>query len=222
MSDAPPSAPQTAATQTSATSPTPEPKRKPGRVIGVLIFLWAFWMGWHGWENYSSSKAESKRAEWEDKTIAPRMTVLRQKLEEIESRPTKTVDDYIANTLEISPIVDEAKGLDQRRMELIRRFKEAYKDNPSDLRMADYMARLSQTDDRLISLLGEEVDRAKAMKDLPASKRLDYYNANIPTIKDKEAQVMKDWLAIAKDAKEKGIPLPGYVQQAIPKTDSSN
>ncbi len=150
------------------------------------------------------------------------MAVLRQKLGQIGSRPTKTVDDYIANTLEISPIVDEAKGLDKRQMEMIGRFKKAFADNASDLRAADYMTRLSQTDDQLIWLLGEEVDCAKAMKELPTSGRLDYYNANVPAIKDKEAQVMKDWMAIAKDAKDKGIPLPGYVQQAMPRTESSD
>lgn len=216
MSDAAP--PST----TQSTIAPPTPKKKPGRIIAALVFLWAFWMGWHGWESYSESKAESKRAEWQDKTIAPRMAVLRQKLGEIESRPTKTLDDYIGNTLEISPIIDEAKGLDKRQMEMIGRFKKAFADNASDLRAADYMTRLSQTDDQLIWLLGEEVDCAKAMKDLPASKRLDYYNANVPAIKDKEAQLTKDWMGIAKDAKDKGIPLPGYVQQAMPRTDSSN
>ena len=217
MNEAPPSAPQT-----TVVPPTPEPKKKPGRIIAVLVFLWAFWMGWHGWESYSESKSESKRAEWEDKTIAPRMAVLRQKLSEIESRPTKTVDDYIANTLEISPIVDEAKGLDRRQMEMIGRFKQAYQGNTGDMRAADYMERLSRTDDQLIQLLGNEVDCAKAMVDLSAAKRLDYYDANVIPLKDKEAQVMKDWLAIVRDAKDKNVPVPGYAQEALPKTTSDN
>jgi len=215
MSDEPKSAPPT-----SVAPQTPEPRKKKGKIIGIFVFLWAFWLGWNGWESYFS-KSESKHADWEDKTIAPRMAVLRQKLGEIESRPVKTVDGYVANTIEISPIVEEAKGLDKRQTEMIARFKQAHQDNTSDIRMADYMARLSKTDDDLISLLGDEVDCAKAMRDLPASKRLDYYNAHVLPIKDKEAQAFKDWLAIAQDAKAKGIQLPGYIEQTLPKTSSN-
>jgi hypothetical protein len=201
MTDEQPSAAQPSI----ATPKAPEPKKKTGRIIGIFVFLWAFWMGWHGWESYSSKSDEAKRAQWQDKTIAPRMALLRQKLGEIESRPVKNADDYIANTLEISPIVEEAKGLDRRQMEMIGRFKQTYQDNAGDMRMADYMTRLSETDDHLILLIGDEVDCAKAMRDLPASKRLDYYNANVPRIKEKEAQVMKTGWPLRRRRKRKGF-----------------
>jgi hypothetical protein len=51
MSAAPPSPPQADL----ATTKPPEPKKKAGRIIGILVFLWAFWIGWHGWESYSST-----------------------------------------------------------------------------------------------------------------------------------------------------------------------
>lgn len=59
-------------------------------------------MGWSGWKSNSSKPINNVRG-WEDKTIAPRVAVLRQKVAAIESRPAKTVDEYVANTLEIEP-----------------------------------------------------------------------------------------------------------------------
>jgi hypothetical protein len=163
-------------------------------------------MGWNGWKPFTSS--EKARSQWEDKTIAPRAAVLRQKLSEIESRPVKTVDDYVSNTLETKAVVDEAKGLTQRQMAMIAHFKQAYSDNASDGRMADYMMRLTEKDEQLMQLLADEIDRANTIKGLPAPNRLAYYDANVPPIKEKEAQIMRDWMAITKEAKANGIPLP--------------
>jgi hypothetical protein len=182
-------------------------KKRRGLTVGsILVFLWAFWMGWNGWKPFTSS--EKARSQWEDKTIAPRAAVLRQKLSEIESRPVNTVDDYVSNTLETKAVVDEAKGLTQRQMAMIAHFKQAYPDNASDGRMADYMMRLTEKDEQLMQLLADEIDRANTIKGLPAPNRLAYYDANVPPIKEKEAQIMRDWMAITKEANANGIPLP--------------
>ena len=170
-------------------------------------------MGWHGWKPFTSS-SEKSSFQWEDKTIAPRTAVLRQKLVEIESRPVNTVDDYVSNTLETQPIVDEAKNLMQRQTAMIARFRQAYPDNTGDGRMADYVLRLTEKDEQLMQLLTDEIGCANAMKGLPAPNRLAYYDANVPPIKEKEAQVVKDWVAITNEAKANGIPLPPNLSQS--------
>lgn len=203
-------------------SPTTVPKKKKRKVIwGILVFLWAFWMGWSGWKNFFPKPEAQSFAQWEDKSIAPKVAELRQKLAAVEARPINTVDDYVANTLETWPIVDEAKGLTRRQMAMIARFKQAYPGNAGDARTADYMMRLTGKDEQLIYLLADEVQCAKDLKALPASKRLAYYNANVPPIKDKEAQLMKEWVAIAKDAKANGIPLPAYVDPSAGQLDKN-
>jgi hypothetical protein len=169
-------------------------------------------MGWHSWN--SSTSSEKPRLQWEDKTIAPRTAVLRQKLSEIESRPVSTLDDYVSNTLETQAIVEEAKNLIQRQMVMITRFKEANTDNASDGRMADYGMRLTEKDEQLMQLLTDEIGCANTMKGLPAPKRLAYYKANVAPIKEKEAQVVKEWMVIAKEAKANGIPLPSGLDQS--------
>ena len=136
---------------------------------------------------------------------------MRQKLAAIDARPVNTVDDYIANTLETEPIVDEGKSLTNKQLAMVERFKQANSDDTADMLAADYFKKLTEKDGQLLSLLGDEVECAKSLKALPADSRLDYYNANVLPIKDKEGQVMKDWLAIAKDAKARGVPLPSYV-----------
>lgn len=205
---------QANATASGSPTPTTVPKKKKGKVLPILLFLWAFWLGWVGWKNSSPKQPEAKTfAQWEDKSIAPRVAELRQKLAALEARPINTVDDYIANTSETSPIVDEAKGLTRRQMVMIAQFKQAYPDNKGDGRAADYWMRLTEKDEQLIYLLADEIQCAKDLKALPAAKRLAYYRTTVPPIKDKEAQVMKDWFAIANDAKANGIPLPADVDQ---------
>jgi succinate dehydrogenase flavin-adding protein (antitoxin of CptAB toxin-antitoxin module) len=122
-----------------------------------------------------------------------------------------TIDDYIANTLETWAIVDEGKGLTRQQMAMIARFKQAYPDNASDMRMADYTMKLTEKDEQLMYLLADEIQCAKDLKALPAAKRLAYYNKKVPPIKEKEAQVMKEWFEIATDAKANGVPLPAYL-----------
>jgi len=127
---------------------------------------------------------EKARSQWEDKTIAPRAAVLRQKLSEIESRPVNTVDDYVSNTLETKAVVDEAKGLTQRQMAMIAHFKQAYPDNASDGRMADYMMRLTEKDEQLSSY--SPMKSTVRTPSRPTSpNRLAYYDANVPPIKEK-------------------------------------
>jgi hypothetical protein len=183
-------------------------KKKRSELITAFMFLWAFGLGWTAWRNFSPKTQMSKAPQWEDKTIAPRVAVLRQKLSAIGARPVPTVDDYVANTLETWPIIEEAKGLVRQQMVMIARFKRAYPSDSRDARMADYMMRLTEKDEQFMYLLGDEVDCARTIKSLAPEKRLAYYNAHIPPIKDKEAQLAKDFFAITNDAKANGIPLP--------------
>jgi hypothetical protein len=182
--------------------PSANKKGKRITVASVFVFLWALWMGWHSWN--SSTSSEKPRLQWEDKTIAPRTAVLRQELSEIESRPVSTLDDYVSNTLETQAIVEEAKNLIQRQMVMITRFKEANTDNASD---ADYGMRLTEKDEQLMQLLTDEIGCANTMKGLPASKRLAYYKANVVPVKEKEAQVVKEWMVIAKEAEGERHPV---------------
>jgi len=190
----------------SATPPTPK-KKKRNLLLSVFGFLWAFWFGWSGWKNFSPKSESGSPEQWEDKTIAPRVAVLRQQLAAIEARPINTVDDYVAHTLETQPIVDEAKGLTQRQMTMFARFKQAHQNN-ADVQLLDYMMKLAEKDEQLMYLLADEIQCAKDLKALPESKRLAYYRTSVPQIKDKERQLAQDWLAITKDAKAQGISLP--------------
>lgn len=204
---------QTKAT-TAPPAPSTAPKKKSGKVvITILAFLGGFWLAWSDWKSSPRPEAKSS-AQWKDTSIAPRVAELRQKLAAIEARPVSTVDDYISNTLETQPIVDEGKGLTEKQMAMIARFKQAYPNDTGDALAANYTMRLTEKDEQLLSLFTDEIDCAKKLKGLPASARVAYYNANVLPIKDKEGQVVKEWFAIAKDAKANGVPLPAYVDHS--------
>jgi len=206
---------QSAEVSPASVASTAAPKRKKGWrgwLFSILVFLWGFWFLGSGWKHFTPKTEVISFGQWQDKTIAPRIAALRQKLAEIESRPINTVDEYIVITLETGTIVDEAKDLIRQEMGMIARFKQAYPDNAADARVADYMMRLTEKDEQFIYLLADEIECAKHLKALPVRRRVAYYTANVLPIKDKETQLMKDWLAIAKDAKAKGVPLPPYDQ----------
>lgn len=183
-------------------------KKKVITVGTVLLFLWGFWMAW------SPKPATKDSEQWQDKTIAPRVAELRQKLAVIESRPMNTVDDYIANTLETQPIVDEGKSLTKKQLSMIERFKQANSDDTADMLTADYVEKLTEKDEQLLTLFSDEIKCAESIKALPQPARLAYYNSNVLPIKGKEEQVVKESFAIAKDAKANGVPLPAYVNQS--------
>jgi hypothetical protein len=202
-------------------SPPVTKRKKAGLLVSTLVVLWGIRMGWSGWSN-STPKPEPSYAQWQDKTIAPRVEVLRQRLAAIESRPDSNVDDYIANTLETWPIVDEAKGLIREQKAMIARFRRTYSDNVGDERVADHMMKLTEKDEQLMSLLAEEIECAKRLKALPAPQRLAYYNSNVPPIKEKEKQVMNERLAVVNDAKANGVPLPPNVDQSAAQPDKKS
>jgi hypothetical protein len=202
----------------SAALPTVPNGRKAWVLGGTFLFLWAFWIGLSGWKNLPP-KAESTTEHWQDKTIALRVAVLRQELAAIEARPIKTVDDYVSNTLETEPIVDEGKLLARKQLIMIARFKNNYQYDAGDVREADYATKLTEKDEQLMYLLGDEIHCAKDLQALPAARRIAYYKANVPPIKDKEAQVAKDWFVIANDARASGVPLPAYDSHSVSQPD---
>jgi len=185
----------------------PSKGKKAGVLVTVLFFIWAFWMGWSRLKD-QPSKSEAASESWQDKTIAPRVAVLRQQLAAIEARRIETVDDYIANTLETEPIIEEGKVLTRKQLIMIAKFKQDYQSNAGDLRAADYARKLTEKDEQLMYLLADEIQYAKDLQALPSAKRIAYYKAYIPSVKDKEAQLVRDWVAIANDAKANGVPLP--------------
>ena len=145
---------------------------------------------------------------------APRVAALRQQYAAIAARPVKTIDDYVANTLETEPIVDEGKLLARKQLIMIARFKQDYRDNAGDGRAADYFMKLTEKDEQLMYLFADKIHCARTLQALPSGKRAAYYKENVPLIKDKEAQVVKDWFAIANDAKINGVPLPADASKA--------
>ena len=158
---------------------------------------------------------------WKDPTLAPRIQTLRERLATIEARPVNNINEYIDKTIDTWSIVDESKGLVRRQMALIANFKRTYSDNKKDVTAADYMMRLTQKDEEILYLLGDEVECARKLKAMPAGERKAYFDENVPQIKTKETQVLQEWLMIAREAKEKGVVLPAHVEQILPGTGGS-
>jgi hypothetical protein len=198
-------------------SPTASNKKKGSLLVTIIVGLCAFWYGWNG----GKVKSQDDPEQWVDKSLAPRLAVLRQQLSAIEARPMNTVNDYISNTLETSPIVDEGKGLIAKQIVMIARFKFRHTDNATDVKAADYWLHLTEKDSQLMDLLSDEVQCAKDLKAVPVAKRMGYYNATVLPIKDKESQVVKDWYAVLKDARANGVPLPANIDQPTPQQTSS-
>jgi hypothetical protein len=177
-------------------------------------FVVAFGLGLSFYSNQPTKQAVSAEVRAQDKAANARAKVLQQQLSEIGERPVATIDDYIKNTFDAAPIIDEAKSLVPLQMASVDHFKLEHASNNTDAMTFDYAMRMFQKDGELLSLLGNEIYCARALQAMPSAKRLAYYNENVLPLKRKEQQVAKEWAAIAKEAASKGAPWPDYVTKA--------
>jgi hypothetical protein len=149
----------------------------------------------------------------QDKATTARAKVLQQKLSEIGTRPSVTIDDYIKNTFDAAPIIDEAKTLIPLQMAAVDRFKQAHPGDAKVAMTADYALRMFQKDAELMSLLGNEIYCARALQALPSAKQVAYYNENVLPLKEKEQQAGREWAALANEAAAKGVGWSDYVNK---------
>ena len=192
---------------------TPEESPKKGLPWYVWVGFVVLGLGW-GLNSYLNQPAKppaNSEAHAQDKATNARVKVLQQQLGEIGERPSATVDDYIKNTLDATPIIDEARGLIPLQMASVERVKREHPDDPKVAMVADYALRMFQKDAELMSLMGNEVYCARALQALPSAKQMAYYNENVLPLKEKERQAGREWAALANEASAKGVAWSDYV-----------
>jgi len=140
--------------------------------------------------------------------------MLQQQLAEIEQRPAATIDDYIRNTIDAAPIIEEAKSLVPLQIASISHFQQEHASSEKDAMVATYALRMFQKDGEILSLMGSEIYCARALQALPSARRVAYYNENVMALKKKEQQAGKEWAAIAKEAADKGVSWSDAVTNA--------
>lgn len=193
------------------------PLKKRKWYLQVLFFLLAFWWGYSVlsgvWQRAGSPP--STPAEEERHKAWARASFLQQELSEIRARPNPTVDDYIKNTLETAPLIDEAKALIPFQRASAVHLKEIHPDNSADVMAAEYGARLVDKGEQLLYLMGNEVDCARALEFVPKDKRSAYYQDKVSPLKDKERQVGKEFYAIVMEGQAKGVPWPDSMVKSV-------
>jgi hypothetical protein len=181
----------------------PSKKKKSWYVSAGFIVLC---IGWGLISHFNHSEIQEQ-----DKATTARAKVLQQQLSEIGARPSSTIDDYIKNTLDAAPIIDEAKSLIPLQMAAVNRFKQEHSDDPKAAMTADYASQMFQKDAELMSLLGNEISCARALQTLPGAQQGAYYNDNVLPLKQKEQQAGREWAALAKESAAKGVSWSEYV-----------
>jgi hypothetical protein len=192
------------------TQPEPQQKRR-SWYVWAIGFVVAFGFGLNFYLNEPAKTAANPSVRAQEQATAARVKVLQQKLDEIEARPIPTIDDYIKNTFDAAPVIDEAMSLVPLQMASVDRFKQEHASNTAVAMTADYALRMFQEDRELLSLMGNEINCARALQALLSGKRLAYYRENVLPLKEKEQRAGKEWAAIAKEAASKGVPWPDYV-----------
>jgi hypothetical protein len=192
---------------------TPEepPKKKMSWYVWAGFIALGVGWGMNSYLNQPAKQSANPEIQAQDKATTARAKALQQQLAEIGARPNSTIDDYINNTLDAAPIIDEAKGLIPLQIASVDRFKQEHPDDPKVAMTADYALRMFQKDAELMSLLGDEVYCARALQALPSTKQIAYYNENVLPLKQKEQQAGKEWAALANEAAAKGVSWSDYV-----------
>lgn len=144
-----------------------------------------------------------------------RASFLQQELSEIRARPNPTVDDYIKNTLDTAPLIDEAKALIPFQRASGMHLKEVHPDKSADVMVADYVVRLVDKGEQLLYLMGNEVDCARALNFVPTNKRFAYYQDKVLPLKEKERQVGRELYAIVMEGQAKGVPWPDSMIKSV-------
>jgi hypothetical protein len=192
---------------------TPEepPKKNRNWYVWVIGFVVAFGWGLSSYINQPAEHSANVEVRARDKETSARAKVLQQQLAEIGARPNGTIDDYIRNTVDAAPIIDEAKQLIPLQIASVDRFKQEHPGDATAAMTADYALRMFQKDAELMSLLGNEIYCARALQALPSGKQAAYYSENVLPIKEKEQQAGREWAALAKEAAAKGVTWSDYV-----------
>jgi hypothetical protein len=137
-------------------------KKNRGWYVLVLGLIVGFGWGMRSYLDEPPKHPVSAEEQAQDKATNARAKALQKQLTEIGARPGSTIDDYIKNTLDAAPIIEEAKGLIPLQTASVDRFKREHPDDPKVALVADYALRMFQKDAELMSLMGNEVYCASA------------------------------------------------------------
>lgn len=145
----------------------------------------------------------------------PSNAELRRQLIEVDVAGATSIDDYlrrIALVAEIVPKMEKAYQIgDLRRAEL----KKKYRNRPDLLRLIGAIEKVNEFDKEGLSLLKEEVSRAKWLGELPAGKQQRYFDEQIAPLRKKMLEVAQKEVEFAREMKRQGLALPPDVSEAI-------
>lgn len=189
-------------------------RKSGGSYARIVGFIGAFGLGFGVYSSQPAKKPASAEVQALDGATSAKIRVLQQRLAEIGQRRTATIDDYIRNTTDAAPIIEEAKGLVPLQMASVDRFKREHASNGKDVITAAYALRMFQKDGELLSLMGNEIYCVRALQALPSTKRVAYYNENVLPLKKKERLAAKEWAALAQEAADKGVSWSEDVSKA--------
>lgn len=187
------------------------PKKNISRYVWAASVVVGLGWGLNSYLNEPAKPSATPEIQAQDKATNARAKVLQQQLAEIGARPSSTIDDYIKNTSDAAPIIDEAKGLIPLQMASVDRFRQGHSGDAKAALTADYALRMFRKDAELMSLLGNEIYCARALQSLPTAKQVAYYNENVLPLKEKEQQAGREWAALANEAAAKGVAWSDYV-----------
>lgn len=133
---------------------------------------------------------------------------IRVRLQRIDMRHAKDLDDYITRTKKVGTLVPEMAAFYGASAASLEASKKKYKDRPDLMRLAHFIEKLNERDLFGFQLLKEEIRLAAQLDSLPKADRKAWFDSRIRPLEQVEDNVVAEEVDMAVQAINQGLPLP--------------
>jgi hypothetical protein len=140
---------------------------------------------------------------------------IRSELSSIDYRHYRGLNDYLSRCERVRGLMPSMESFykwsDAELQELI--IKDS--DDQHLLELADFYVYLNALDKAGLQLLGEEMDLASKMSNMPSAQRQSFFDQRIHPVEQKEDQIAHYEVEMARNAKKRGMAIPPWLNRSI-------
>lgn len=147
--------------------------------------------------------------------LRPANDRFKMELSRIRSADLRTFEDYHKNCLKLEALLDSGEPLRREVSALFAEFGRMARDRPDAQPVAAFVRSIGETDDRIFSLLRDEIAHAKKLVDQPPNKQEAYHKEHIQPIQAEIARLAEQEVQLLRRAQQQGIELPADVAEML-------
>ncbi len=145
--------------------------------------------------------------------LTPKANSFRQRLGDIRSKETPTMQDYYDQCLAVESLLNEFEPVRVRGSAILKAAREAFRDEERFTKIFELRDKIDQSDSAVFAALRNEI--SKELIRLPPERQPDFYEREIIPIQKQIDELAAAQISLLRDARDRGIKLPPELSDLV-------